>query len=122
MSKILVVEDEAFLLQALSDKLKKAGHNVETAVDGVQGMEKIKSFKPELVFLDLLMPNKDGYAVLEEAKSMDETKDIPIVILSNFGDEKEIKKAKDLGARDYYVKANLKLSELVTKIEDYVKK
>jgi len=122
MSKILVVEDEAFLLQALSDKLKKAGHEVETAGDGVQGMEKIKSFKPDLVFLDLLMPNKDGYAVLKETHEMDDYKDLPIVILSNFGEEKEIKKAKDLGARDYYVKANLKLSELVTKIEDYIKK
>ncbi|MDD5342716.1 MAG: response regulator [Patescibacteria group bacterium] len=122
MAKVLVVEDEAFLSQALSDKLRKSGYEVETAMDGEMGLEKIRSFKPEVVLLDLLMPKKNGYAVLDEIKKDKTWKNLPIIVLSNFGEKTEIKKAKDLGAKDYYVKANVKLADLVNKIKRYLPK
>ena len=121
MAKILIVEDEAFLSQALVDKMKKAGFEVDSAVDGEQGLEKIKSFKPNLVLLDLLMPKKNGHDVLKEVKKSDELKDIPVIILSNFGDKVEIKKAMDEGARDYFVKASLKLEDLIVRVKECIK-
>ncbi len=121
MSKILVVEDEAFLLQALTDKLKKAGYEVESGVDGAEGLLKVKKFKPDLLLLDLLMPKKNGHEVLKEVKASEETKDMPVIILSNFGDKAEIKKAMDEGARDYFVKANLSLDDLLVRIRECIK-
>ncbi len=122
MAKVLIVEDEAFLSQALTDKMRKAGFEVDAAMDGEEGIAKIKTFKPSIVLLDLLMPKKNGHDVLTEIKKIEKFKDLPIVILSNFGDKSEIKKAMAEGARDYFVKANLKLGELVVKINEYIKK
>lgn len=117
MAKILVVEDEAFLSEALTDKLRKSKYEVEAAMDGEQATQKIDSFIPELILLDIRMPKKDGFTVLQELKQNPKTKNIPVVMLSNFGEVTEITKAKSLGAQDYFVKANLRLVDLVAKIK-----
>ena len=122
MARILVVEDEAFLSQALTDKLRKAGYEVDAAMDGEQGLAKIESFKPELVLLDLLMPKKNGHEVLKAVKMDDKTKDLPVMILSNFGDKTEINKAMEEGAREYFVKASLSLDDLLVRIKECIKK
>ncbi len=118
MAKILVVEDEIFLSEALTDKLRKSKYTVEAAMDGEQALIKVGSFKPELILLDIRMPKKDGFSVIRELKNSPTTKDIPVIMLSNFGEANEVTKAKSLGAQDYFVKANLKLVDLCTKIKN----
>lgn len=115
--KILVVEDEEILLTALSEELRQEGFEVVGAKDGVEGVEKAASEKPDLVLLDLVMPRLDGIGALKQMKEGAETKDIPVVILTNLSDYDKISDALSLGAMDYLVKANYRLEELVTKIK-----
>lgn len=115
--KILVVEDEEILLTALSEELKQEGFEVVGAKDGQEGVEKVASEKPDLVLLDLVMPRLDGIGALKQMKENPETKDVPVVILTNLSDYDKISDALSLGAMDYLVKANYRLEELVTKIK-----
>src|SRR3990167_7710308 len=115
-AKILVVEDEEILLTALKEELTQGGYEVEGAVDGVEGLEKVKSFQPDLVLLDLLMPKMDGMEVLQKLKGDNKTKDVPVVILTNLSDYEKISEALSLGAMDYLVKANYRLEDLLDKV------
>ncbi len=115
-AKILVVEDEEILLTALKEELTQGGYEVEGAADGVEGLEKVKSFLPDLVLLDLLMPKMDGMEVLQKLKGDNKTKDVPVVILTNLSDYEKISEALSLGAMDYLVKANYRLEDLLDKV------
>jgi DNA-binding response OmpR family regulator len=116
-TKILIVEDEEILLTALSEELKQEGFEVVGAKDGVEGVEKAVSEKPELILLDLVMPRLDGIGALKQMKEKAEIKDIPVVILTNLSDYDKVSDALSLGAMDYLVKANYRLEELVNKIK-----
>ncbi len=120
MKKILVAEDEEVLLNVLKDRFEVEGWEVTTAKDGVEAMEAINKSKFDLVLLDLLMPKKDGFEVLEEVKNNPELKNIPIIVLSNLGGDDDIKKALALGAKDYFVKTQHPMSEIVEKAKKYV--
>lgn len=115
--KILIVEDEMFLLRAIKDKLTKEGYNVHTSENGKEGLEKTKSEKPDLVILDLVMPIKNGFSYLEDKAKDPDIKDIPVIVLSNLGQDSDLKKARELGAINFLVKANFSLKEIVEKIE-----
>jgi DNA-binding response OmpR family regulator len=115
--KVLVVEDEEILLTALSEELRQEGFDVVGAKDGVEGLEKAASDQPDLMLLDLVMPRLDGISTLKQMKAQDNTKNIPIVILTNLSDYDKISDALSMGAMDYLVKANYRLEELVTKIK-----
>lgn len=115
-AKILVVEDEEILLAALKEELLTGGYEVDGAVDGIEGLEKVKSFKPDLILLDLLMPKMDGMEMLQKLKADSETRDIAVVILTNLSDYEKISEALSLGAMDYLVKANYKLEDLLDKV------
>lgn len=115
--KILIVEDEEILLTALSEELKQQGFNIVGAKDGVEGVAKAASEKPDLILLDLVMPRMDGISALKEIKGNNDTKDIPVVILTNLSDYDKVSDALSLGAMDYLVKANYRLEELVGKIK-----
>ena len=115
--KVLVVEDEEILLTALKEELQTGGYEVEGAVDGEDGLEKAKSFKPNLILLDLVMPKMDGMEMLQKLKADSTTRDIPVVILTNLSDYERISEALSLGAMDYLVKANYKLEELLEKVK-----
>ena len=115
-AKILVVEDEEILLTGLKEELESGGYTVQGASDGVEGIEQAKSFKPELILLDLLMPKMDGMEMLQKLKADAETRDIPVVILTNLSDYEKISEALSLGAMDYLVKANYKLEDLLVKV------
>jgi len=115
--KILVVEDEEILLTALKEELLTGGYEVEGAGDGVEGLEKVKTFKPGLILLDLLMPKMDGMEMLQKLKADQETRDVPVVILTNLSDYEKISEALSLGAMDYLVKANYKLEDLLEKVK-----
>ncbi len=115
-AKVLVVEDEEILLTGLKEELESGGYTVQGASDGVEGLEKVKSFKPELILLDLLMPKMDGMEMLQKLKADSETRDVPVVILTNLSDYEKISEALSLGAMDYLVKANYKLEDLLEKV------
>ncbi|OGE81908.1 MAG: hypothetical protein A3H72_02495 [Candidatus Doudnabacteria bacterium RIFCSPLOWO2_02_FULL_48_8] len=116
-TKILIVEDEEILLTALSEELKQAGFQIVGAKDGQEGLDKLRAEKPDLVLLDLVMPRMDGITALKEMKASPDTKDVPVVILTNLSDYDKISDALSLGAMDYLVKANYRLEELVSKLK-----
>ena len=116
-AKVLVVEDEEILLTALKEELNPGGYEVEGAVDGEDGLVKVKTFHPQLILLDLVMPKMDGMEMLQKLKADAEVRDIPVVILTNLSDYDRISEALSLGAMDYLVKANYKLEDLLDKVK-----
>lgn len=121
MKHILIVEDEDFLVRALEDNLAVGGNKVETAKDGEEAIEKIRKNKPDLILLDLLMPKKDGFYMLEELKKNPKWKLIPVIVLSNLGEDTAIKRAMEMGADDYLVKSQHPIQEVIKKVKDYLK-
>ncbi len=119
--KIALVEDERFLLGAMRDKLQREGFDVYTATNGEIGLEVIKKEKPALILLDLIMPIKSGFDVLEELQKDSELKNIPVIILTNLGQESDIQKGKELGAADYLIKADFKMKEVIAKVREHLK-
>lgn len=119
--KVLLVEDDLSLLKIYSNKLKINGFDVSVATTGDEGLRKAQAEIPSIVLLDLILPGKDGFLVLEELKSDTKTKEIPVVILSNLGQETDIQRGKELGAEDYLVKSDVGLMDLVKKVKKYIK-
>lgn len=117
MKTILVVEDDKLLGRTLCKYLDQAGFAVFWAENAVKAYEALSAQVIDLVFLDVMMPDTDGFVVLEEIHSKEEYKDIPIVMLSNLSGSEEIDKALALGARDYIIKSNVDLNDLVQKIQ-----
>ncbi len=120
--KILVAEDDKFLSRAYEFKLAKTGCQIILAADGEETMAKVKAEMPDLVLLDLIMPKKNGFDVLEEMKASPKLKNIPVIIMSNLGQEADIKKGLAAGAIDYVVKANTSLEDVVNRIEKALKR
>lgn len=117
MKKILFVEDEAALQQALGEALRQSGYAVVQAMEGDSGLRLAKTEAPDLILLDLIMPNKDGYETLEDLKSDPKTSQIPVIVLTNLEGMKDIEKALAAGATTYLVKTQYKLSEVIEKIK-----
>ncbi|OHA59546.1 MAG: hypothetical protein A2589_01640 [Candidatus Vogelbacteria bacterium RIFOXYD1_FULL_46_19] len=113
---ILVAEDDDFLSRVLIDKLEKENFKTIAAVDGEQAIQKIKTESIDLIILDMIMPKKTGFDVIDEVKNNPASKDIPIIILSNLGQESDIEQAKQKGVNDYLVKANISMVSVVQKI------
>lgn len=120
--KILVVEDDRFLSKVYSKKLTKEGYDVSLAVEGSEAVRKVKEELPNLILLDLILPGKSGFEVLAEIKSDAKTSKIPVVILSNLGQEEDIRRGKELGAKDYLVKSNMSINEVVDKVKEHIAK
>lgn len=119
MAKILIVEDDRLLVTMYKQKFEKDGYEVSTAFDGAEGLKKIREEKPTLVLLDIMMPKMHGLEVLEEAKRDPETKDIPIVLLTNLArGEEDINRGLELGAIAYLVKSQLRPSQVVAKVKE----
>lgn len=117
--KILIVEDDDMLREMYKIKLTDENFNIDVAKDGNEGLMKIKEFQPDLVLLDLIMPRKNGFELLEEVSRDKGIKGIPIIVLSNLGQQADINLAKSLGAKDYVIKSNILLNDLVEKINAY---
>ncbi|MCL5733947.1 MAG: response regulator [Patescibacteria group bacterium] len=115
--KILIVEDEEILSKVLEEKFKKENFNVSVAVDGEGVMPLAKKDNPDLILLDLILPKKSGFEVLGELKADLELKMIPVIVLSNLGQDEEIKNALSLGAVDYLVKTEHPINEVVEKVK-----
>ncbi len=119
-NKILIVEDDRFLVKAYQIKFKKAGFEIITAANGQTGLEMIKKEAPALVILDLMLPKMNGFEVLKILKADEKTKHIPVLILSNLGQESDKEKALAWGAAEYLVKTDYKLEEIVEKIKEHL--
>jgi DNA-binding response OmpR family regulator len=115
--KVLIVEDDEFLRGLIAKELSYNNFDVLLAIDGDEGAKKIKEELPDLVVLDLLLPNKDGFEVLTESKSDPKTAGIPVIILSNLNQKEDVEKVMKLGAADFMVKAQFNLDEIVGKIK-----
>lgn len=120
MSRVLVVEDEEFLIRPLKDSLAAEGYTVDVARNGKEAVGKITENKPDLVLLDILMPEKDGFYVLGEVKKSSEWRLIPVIVLSNLGEDVTIKQALEAGADDYFVKSQHPIQEIIERAKDYL--
>ncbi len=123
MSKVLLVEDDQILARLYQTKFQKEGFDIKLAFDGQEGFDGMKSFSPDLVILDLIMPKVDGFTFLEKVRSDSELskRATPILVLSNLGQEADIKKAIEMGAKDFFIKADVSLSQMVEKVRKYLK-
>jgi DNA-binding response OmpR family regulator len=121
MAKILIVEDDRFLRELIARKLKNEGYEVLEAVDGEEGLKKIKEEKPDLILLDLILPGIDGFEVLAKAKEDPNIAQIPVIILSNLGQREEIERGLKLGAIDYLIKAHFTPGEIIEKIKNILR-
>lgn len=117
-SKILIIEDEEYLADLYKMKFEQEGFSVIIAREGDEGLALARKKSPDLVLLDLVMPGKDGYEVLEEMRSDPVTKNLRIYILSNLGQEDEVEQGKAAGADDFLVKANLTPEQLTAKVKE----
>lgn len=119
---ILVVEDDKFLLTLLAEKLKREGLLVISAENGQEALVKMKGEpRPHIVLLDLLLPVLDGFEVLRTMQGDPDLKKIPVVVLSNLGQEEDIRRAKSFGVRDYLVKAYFTPSEIIEKVQAIIR-
>lgn len=117
MKKILVAEDDVFLSKVYKSKLSKIGYEVVPFVNGYGVSKVAKEKKPDLIVLDLVMPEKDGFEVLTELQEEGIT-DIPILVLSNLGQKTDIEKATELGADYYMIKSNFSFKQISEKINE----
>lgn len=121
MKKILLVEDDPFLIEIYTTKLKEADYSVITAEDGDSAFKKMQEYLPDLVLLDIVLPNFNGWEILRKAKRDEKLSKLKIVILSNLGEKEEIEKGLKLGATRYLVKAHYTPSEVVEEIKKILK-
>ena len=119
--KILIIEDDKFLRELIVKKLVKEGYEISEAVDGEEGVKKVKEEKPDLVLLDLILPGIDGFEVLSRTKEDPALSQIPVIILSNLGQKEEVERGLGLGAIDYLIKAHFTPGEIIEKIRAILK-
>ena len=119
--KVLVIEDDELVSRVYGIKLQQEGLEVIMAKDGEEGLQRTMSDKPDLVLLDLMLPNKDGFWYLEEMSKKPELKQVPVIVLSNLGQKVDMDKATELGAKDYFVKADSSIGGIVDKVKSYLK-
>jgi DNA-binding response OmpR family regulator len=117
--KILIVEDEPVLSSILKNRLEKEGFEVFQAKDGVEALTNLKQNKFDLVLLDIILPKMSGFEIMESLKADPNASDVPIVIISNLGQESDIQKGQMLGAVGYFIKAQLSIEELISKIQEF---
>ncbi|MBU4298698.1 response regulator [Patescibacteria group bacterium] len=118
---ILVIEDDKFLRELIVQKLIKEGYTVSEAIDGEEGIKKIRDEKPSLILLDLILPGIDGFEVLAKTKEDPALSPIPVIILSNLGQKEDVEKGLKLGAIDYLIKAHFTPGEIIEKIKAVLK-
>ncbi|HTM68006.1 MAG TPA: response regulator [Candidatus Binatia bacterium] len=114
--KVLIIEDEPALRDIYSTKLRIDGFDVLEAGDGIEGLDAAIQYAPAMVLLDVVLPIKDGFAVLKDLKDNPKTREIPVIILSNLGQGYEVKRGMQLGAEAFLTKANLTPVQIVEEV------
>ncbi len=116
--KLLIVEDDVFFQKFYKTQLEAQGFEVDVAVNGNEGLEKIKTFQPDVILLDIIMPVKDGFEVLETLAQDGSIKKLSILVFSTLGQEKDVQRAMELGAKGYINKSFFDFNALVSKIKE----
>lgn len=119
---ILVVEDDDFLRELITEKLKQRHCSIDMALDGENAIKMMKDRKYAIVLLDLMLPGIDGFEVLEQARKDSLNMETPIIIFSNLGQNEDIKRAKKLGADEFLIKANINIDEVIIKMKELLVK
>jgi len=117
MKTILLVEDDPFLIDIYKTKLNESGYTIEVAKDGKEALLKMKELHPDLLILDIVIPNVDGWKVLKLIRKDKELSNVKIIILSNLGQKDEVEKAMKLGAERYLIKAHFTPSEVLQEVK-----
>lgn len=122
MSKnILIIEDDDFFRELIKKKLVAEGFEVLEAVDGEKGLDAMRESKPDLVILDLLLPTIDGFEVLAKAKADLMITNIPVIVLSNLGQQEDIERGLKLGASDFLIKSQFDIDQIMEKVKGALK-
>jgi len=122
MSKqILIIEDDDFFRELIKKKLVSEGYEVSEAVDGEKGIEAMKEKNPNLVILDLLLPSIDGFEVLVKVKADSAISQIPVIVLSNLGQQEDIERGLRLGAADFLIKSQFDIDQIMEKVKGILK-
>jgi DNA-binding response OmpR family regulator len=118
--KVLSIEDDAFLSSLVSGKLIESGFSVITAGTGLDGLSKARSELPNLILLDIMLPDMGGFEILEKLKADPATSSIPVIILSNLGGRDEIERGVKLGASSYLIKSNILPHEVAEMVQNQI--
>jgi len=118
--KILLIEDEELIIDLLSKKLIQENYEVTITRNGVEGLEKMREAKPDLILLDIVMPKMGGFEVMEEMHKDKDLKDIPVIIVSNSGQPVELDRAKELGVKDWLIKTEFDPQEVIDKVKKQI--
>lgn len=121
MARILIVDDDESMSAVFCTALEKSGFETIFTKDGKGGIEKARSENPDLILLDQVLPDISGNQVLKTLKADLQTKDIPVMMLSNFGQEELVKEAINDGAQDYVFKYQVEVQDLVNKVKEVLK-
>jgi CheY-like chemotaxis protein len=119
---VLIVDDEELITKALAKKLQNGGYDVLVRRNGEDGLKAALSEKPDLLLLDMIMPKMDGMTVLTKLREDEWGKDLPVIVLTNLESGEEAEKSKQSGVFDYLVKTNWSLSDVLSKVEEALKK
>lgn len=115
---ILLVEDDSFISGMYQTKLSSLGYQIELQEDGEAAWQRLQQDPlPDLILLDIVLPKRDGFEILEDIRKNDRTKDVPVILLTNLGQKPDIERGIKLGADDYIIKAHFTPSEVVEKIQ-----
>lgn len=120
MKRVLIIEDDDFLQGLEAKKILDSGYDVLSAQTGDDALSKINEPNIDIILLDLLLPNFDGFEILKKIKGNEKTKHIPVIVFSNLSEEKDVEKATELGAEKFMVKSNFSLEELMDEIKKLV--
>ena len=118
--KILLIEDEELLADLFLKKLTASGYEVSLANDGEMGLDLLRKLKPDLILLDIVLPKMDGLQVLAEMQKDNALRKIPVIVVSNSGQPVEIDQIKKLGAKDWLIKTNFNLQEIIQKVKKQI--
>ena len=119
--EVLLVEDDQSVLEMYRLKLELDGYRVSTAADGEEGLRKAETLRPDIIFLDIRLPKMDGFEVLRRLRGQETTREIPVIILSNYGEDDLVARGLRLGAHEYLIKARTTPSSLSEGIDDWLR-
>jgi CheY-like chemotaxis protein len=118
---VLLIEDDPAVLEMYRMKLELDGYRVNVAVDGEEGIERATELKPDIIFLDIRLPKKDGFEVLQALRQNEDTAAIPVIMLSNYGEKELVDRGLKLGAHEFLIKAQTTPSSLSEGIGEWLK-
>ena len=116
---VLLVEDDSFLREIMANKLRSAGYGVEEATSGEVALHALEKLRPDLILLDLILPEMNGFELVENMKKDQQLREIPVMFLSNYAEAEGMERGKELGVQDYLVKAHVTPSEVLRHVEEF---